>query len=90
MSNERAAPMAVAEHVFTLPMALAMLATVCGWVAGSHFFPESSPWKALLEKISTGMPILIAQAGQLWHSHNIRNKVAIANGTANGVSKDHR
>lgn len=85
MSEPQSAPIAVVEHVLTLPMALAVIATVCGWIASSHFFPDSSPWKALLEKISTGMPMLIAQAGQLWHSHNIRSKVAIANGTANGV-----
>lgn len=89
MVEENKAPMAVVEHVFTLPMALAVVAALCGWVASSHFFPDSSPWKSLLEKVSTGMPLLVAQLGQLWHSQNIRTKVEIANRTVvNGVNHD--
>jgi len=70
---------AVAEHVFTFPMALALIATVCGWVAESSFFARESPWQRLLMHISTGTPLLVAQLGQLWHSQNVRNKMGIAN-----------
>lgn len=73
-------PGAVVEHVFTLPMALAAVATICGWVAASDFFAVSSSWQKLLVHISAGTPMLIAQLGQMWHSRNVRNKMAIANG----------
>jgi hypothetical protein len=77
---------AVAEHVFTFPMALAVVATLCGWIAESSFFSRESPWQRLLMHISTGTPMLVAQLGQLWHSQNVLNKMGIANGEASDQS----
>ena len=79
-------PSAVSEHVFTFPMALAVLATMCGWVADSSFFAHESAWQRLLSHVSTGMPLLIAQLGQLWHSRNVKNKMGIANHAARDAS----
>ncbi len=78
---------AVVEHVFTLPMALAIVATACGWVALSNFFVTESPWQKLLQQVSTGMPLLIAQLGQMWHSTNVRNKMGIGNAADTQESK---
>ena len=71
---------AVAEHVLTVPMALAVFAFLCGAIAAAGFFPHDSPTQKLLLYIVSGMPLLIAQLGQLWHSRNVRNKMAFANG----------
>jgi hypothetical protein len=72
---------AVAEHVFTLPMALAVFAFFCGAIAAAGFFPHDSAAQKLLLYIVSGMPLLIAQLGQLWHSRNVRNKISVANGS---------
>lgn len=77
---------AVMEHLVTLPMALALLAFFCGAVAAAGYFPHDSPTQKLLLYIVSGMPMLIAQLGQMWHSRNIRNKVAIANQQENQSS----
>lgn len=71
---------AVAEHLFTLPMAIAIVAWICGRIAAAGFFGIDSPWHKLMFDISTNTAPLIAQLGQLWHSRNVRNKMAIANG----------
>lgn len=70
---------AVVEHFVTLPMFLAAIAAACGWVASAAFFGPTSPWQKLLLSIATGMPLLSTQLGQIWHSRNIRQKVATAN-----------
>ena len=77
---------AVAEHVFTLPMALAVFAFFCGAIAAAGFFSHDSPPQKLLLYIVSGMPLLIAQLGQLWHSRNVRNKMGLANGSPENQS----
>ncbi len=73
---------AVAEHLVTIPMAFAVLALILGGITAAGYFPPDSPTQKLLLYITAGLPLLCAQLGQMWHSRNIRNKVAIANGSA--------
>ncbi len=79
---------AVVEHLMTLPMALAAVSTACGWVAASSFFEIGSPWQKLLLQVATGMPLLIAQLGQMWHSENVRNKMTIANNATDETKQE--
>lgn len=76
---------AVAEHIVTLPMAFAFVAFLCGSLAAAGFWEPDSPWFRLLMGFSVGLPPLATQLGQMWHSRNIRDKVATANANANGA-----
>ncbi len=72
---------AVVEHLFTVPMAFAALGTVCGWVASAMFFDADSPWQRLLQHAATGMPFLIAQLGQMWHSRFVKSRLGLVSPT---------
>ncbi len=77
-----ATPSAVVEHAFTIPMAIGVAGSVLAVVAAAGFWSPSSPWSHLLTGLSALSSTLAVQLGQMWHSRNIRDKVAIANGTA--------
>ncbi len=72
---------AVAEHLVTIPMAFAVLALILGGITAAGYFEPDAPTQKLLLYITAGLPLLCAQLGQMWHSRNVRNKIAVANGT---------
>jgi hypothetical protein len=72
-------PVAVVEHIATVPMFIAALASLCGWIAAAGYFAAESPNQRLLLQLSAGLPLLSTQLAQMWHSRNVRNKMAVAN-----------
>lgn len=56
-------------------MALAVLVWLAGILASARLWGPESPWQRLLEQLAsptTGLPLVIAQLGQMWHSRNVR------------------
>lgn len=81
---------AVAEHLITWPMALATAVWLSGILSSAHLFGPDSPWQRVLDQLASptnGISLLIAQLGQMWHSSNIRDKIAVANGTSDPKSE---
>lgn len=83
-------PSAVIEHAFTVPMAIGVTGSVLSVIAAAGFWAPSSPWLHLLTGMSALCSTLAAQLGQMWHSRNIRDKVAIANGTTTNNNEQEK